>query len=111
MSERDDLEVDALVSDRYLESLLALRDRRAGSESLTDEGVDPGVAATARALGAGLTRVHPSFRFEERLATDLQVAASRQRRGERTLRASAIRRLEPRAPVGRGLVEGTPPGT
>jgi len=110
MTERDQLEVEALVTDRYLESLLALRDRRNAGIPRVDE-VDPGVAATARGLEAGLSRVHPSFRFEERLAADLQAAAARQRRGGRAPRPAAIRRLEPRAGVGRGLVAGTPQGT
>lgn len=107
MSERDALEVEALVTDRYLESLLAARDRHRDAARPTDEGVDRGVAAMARALEEGLTRVHPSFRFEERLAGDLQAAAARQRRGGRAARPGAIRRLEPRATAGRTV----PPAT
>lgn len=106
MSERDELEIEALVTDRYLESLLAARDRRdprarRPDAEPSDTGVDRGVAATARSLEHGLTRVHPSFRFEERLAADLQAAAARLRRDGRATRSAAIRRLEPRAPAAR----------
>jgi hypothetical protein len=108
MSERDELEVEALVTDRYLESLLAARDRRNAAHP-SDQGVDRGVAVTARALEEGLTRVHPSFRFEERLAGDLQAAAARSRRGGRVARPGAIRRLEPRTSAGRSTAP-TPAG-
>ena len=98
MTDRDDLEVEALVTDRYLESLLASRDRRAAPDP-SDPNVDPAVRTSARALEAQLARVHPSFRFEERLAGDLESAAARQRRGGRVGRLGAIRRLEPRQPA------------
>jgi hypothetical protein len=92
---RDQLEIEALVTDRYLESLLAVRERQEQPPA-TNDALDPAVRAAARALEDGLPRVHPSFRFEERLATDLQVGAVRQRRGGRAARPSGIRRLEPR---------------
>ncbi len=115
MSERDQLEVEALVTDRYLESLLAARDRRdqpprRGAAPGVDRDLDAGVAATARSLELGLIRVHPSFRFEERLAADLQVAASRQRRLGRPARLSSIRRLEPRSAAARTAAAGAAPG-
>jgi len=73
---RDALEVDALRTDRYLESLLAASDRRA-SDAPADAGLDPVVRAAATRLGRDLVRLHPSFRFEERLAARLaEVAAS-----------------------------------
>ncbi len=103
MSERDSLEVEALVTDRYLESLLARRERQQPGDP-AERDLDPGVQAAAGALQAQLVRVHPSFRFEERLAADLQAAGARQRRGGRAGRMGAIRRLEPRqAPAARGV--------
>ncbi len=64
-----DGEVEALVIDRYLDSLLARepRDRADVPEELR---------ATADLLSVGLPRYHPSFRFEEALAARLAVAAT-----------------------------------
>ncbi len=59
--------VDALVTDRYLETLLASGDRRA-VDSPADADLDPHVRAAALVLRRSMVRVHPSFRFEERLA-------------------------------------------
>ena len=83
---RDDEPVDALVADRYLDALLAatygpaapfgapraLRspDRDAPAEVPAD-APDPAIAEAARVLRRALVRVHPSFRFEERLASRL----------------------------------------
>jgi hypothetical protein len=103
MTERDVLEVEALVTDRYLESLLARREQPP-TGAASDPELDSGVRVAAHALEAQLVRVHPSFRFEERLAADLQAAGTRQRRGGRVGRPGAIRRIEPRlAPSARGL--------
>lgn len=60
---RDD-EVEALIVDRYLESLLS---RRPG----VTESVPPELASAARRLTEALPRYHPSFRFEEALAARL----------------------------------------
>jgi hypothetical protein len=65
--ERDD-EVEALIVDRYLESLLARH-----PHDVTD--VPPDLEATAATLLRTLPRYHPSFRFEEHLAARLAVAA------------------------------------
>ncbi len=69
-------EIEALVVDRYLESLLARAaedpavERRAGR-------VRADLRTAAERLTAELPRLHPSFRFEERLALRLaDVAAS-----------------------------------
>ena len=77
---RDDAgggEVEALVTDRYLDSLLAVQP---GPQAvLLDPGSDVGAAvrAISRRLTTDLPRFHPSFRFEERLALRLaEVAAS-----------------------------------
>jgi hypothetical protein len=73
---RESGEVDALVTDGYLESLLAARDRRATDAPSVAE-LDPAVRYAATRLSDGITRVHPSFRFEERLAARLAEAAAR----------------------------------
>ena len=70
-----DLEVEALITDRYIDSLFAARDRRMRpSPGHRDAG--PDVREATQHLEAGLPRVHPSFRFEERLASELQVQAA-----------------------------------
>ncbi|MEZ0240854.1 MAG: hypothetical protein ACAH65_08670 [Chloroflexota bacterium] len=66
--ERED-EVEALVVDRYLESLLARRPR-----DVADVPAD--LEATAQTLIRALPRYHPSFRFEEHLAARLAAAAA-----------------------------------
>lgn len=69
------LEVEALVTDRYLEGLLAAAERRA-ADAPSDAALDPGLRAAALRLRDELVRVHPSFRFEERLARRLAGAAA-----------------------------------
>jgi hypothetical protein len=66
-----DGEVEALVVDRYLDSLLARTPRDVAD--VPDE-----LRTTAALLSTGLPRYHPSFRFEEALAARLAVAASGQ---------------------------------
>jgi hypothetical protein len=68
------LEIEALRTDRYLETLLATRSR-GGRLSATDAALDPIVKRTTDRLARELVRVHPSFRFEERLAGVLAAAA------------------------------------
>ena len=75
----DELEVEALLTDHYLASLLAARDRRA-RDVPADLRLDPEMRSVAQRLDAELGRVHPSFHFEERLATRLaDLAAAMQR--------------------------------
>lgn len=69
------LEVEALVTDRYLEGLLAAAERRA-ADAPSDATLDPALRAAALRLRDELVRVHPSFRFEERLARRLAGAAA-----------------------------------
>ena len=76
---RDRDDVDALVTDRYLDALLSAAERRA-DDAPADADLDPGVRAAARVLGRSLVRVHPSFRFEERLAARLMGLAAAQAR-------------------------------
>jgi hypothetical protein len=66
----DDPEVEALLADRYLDALLAAVERHA-DDTPSDAGLDPDIREAARVLRASLVRVHPSFRFEERLARRL----------------------------------------
>ncbi|HEY7524267.1 MAG TPA: hypothetical protein VH720_11520 [Candidatus Limnocylindrales bacterium] len=67
---RDSIEVDALRTDHYLQALLEAHDRRA-IDTPSDAALDPAVRSAALRLGRELIRVHPSFRFEERLAQRL----------------------------------------
>jgi hypothetical protein len=72
---RDGGEIEALVTDRYLDSLLA--DRLAVAP---DTGpIDEAVRLVSRRLAGDLPRFHPSFRFEERLALRLAEAAASMR--------------------------------
>jgi hypothetical protein len=79
---RDGGEVEALITDRYLDSLLAIQpalDHDGGPLGTDLEGASLGAAvrAVSRRLATDLPRFHPSFRFEERLALRLaEVAAS-----------------------------------
>jgi hypothetical protein len=77
--ERDALDIDALITDRYLESLLAGRDRAAepGSDAMDRPPAE--IAQAADRLSRDLLRLHPSFRFEEALAMRLADAAARMR--------------------------------
>jgi hypothetical protein len=72
--ERDGTEVEALLTDLYLERVLS----RAGTDrGPADADLDPALRAASDRLRRDLTRVHPSFRFEERLAVRLaEVAAA-----------------------------------
>jgi hypothetical protein len=64
-----DGEIEALVVDRYLESLLS-------REPLDQRDIPGDLVATARQLASGVRRYHPSFRFEEDLAARLAAMAS-----------------------------------
>lgn len=68
-------EIEALVVDRYLESLLSRR-------PIDTTGVPPELEWTARRIAGALPRFHPSFRFEESLAARLGFAASARARAE-----------------------------
>jgi hypothetical protein len=70
LPDRDAAQVDALVADRYLDALLAAAERRA-DDAPSDAALAPDLRHAARVLRRSLVRVHPSFRFEERLATRL----------------------------------------
>jgi hypothetical protein len=71
--ERDGSEVEALLTDLYLESVLA----RTGTDlGPGDARLDPALRAVSDRLRRDLVRVHPSFRFEERLAARLAEVAA-----------------------------------
>jgi hypothetical protein len=75
---RDANEVDALVTDRYLETLLAAHARGADRSPTVAIPADA-IRATAERLARDLPRLHPSFRFEEALAARLADVAWRMR--------------------------------
>jgi hypothetical protein len=56
-------------------------DERRASEVPSDAEMDPAVRFAARELRAGLSRLHPSFRFEDALAARLTEGAARLRAG------------------------------
>jgi hypothetical protein len=80
MGRRDGGEIEALITDRYLDSLLAMQPAPmllAGGPLEPDDSLGAAVRAVSRRLATDLPRFHPSFRFEERLALRLaEVAAS-----------------------------------
>ena len=77
---RDGGEIEALVTDRYLESLLALGLDEPAPHSIAGSIVDrlqPQVRLASARLAREAPRYHPSFRFEERVALRLaEIAAS-----------------------------------
>jgi hypothetical protein len=85
---RDVTEVEALVTDRYLDALLASGEitalsggRHAAPRRLGPRGLrlDEAVRLASARLTRDLPRFHPSFRFEERLALRLATAAAAMR--------------------------------
>ena len=87
---RDLSDVEALVTDRYLDALLAARDDadaaaaamgasgRRGPRT-TPQRLDGAVRLASERLTRDLPQFHPSFRFEERLAVRLAEAAAAMR--------------------------------
>ena len=73
---RDSHEVDALITDRYLEALLAAHARGADHGPAAVEPA-PSIRLVADRLARDLPRLHPSFRFEEALAARLAEVAAR----------------------------------
>jgi hypothetical protein len=71
---------DARRTERYLDGLMAADDRRAPGIPV-DVDLDPAVRFAAGELRTGLIRVHPSFRFEDALASRLGAAAARLKAG------------------------------
>jgi hypothetical protein len=75
---RDSHDIEALVTDRYLETLLDAHARGADAAPTPVEA-DPVLRQTMARLARDLPRFHPSFRFEEALADRLAAAADRMR--------------------------------
>jgi hypothetical protein len=77
--DRDAASADALLTDLYLDALLAGAVLGAAADGdapgAIDRDLDPAARRAADRLRRDLVRVHPSFRFEERLATRLAEAA------------------------------------
>lgn len=78
---RDAGEIDALVTDRYLDALLAGETDLIALDGTRRRAnpLDLAVRAASRRLAGDLPRFHPSFRFEERLALRLAEAAASMR--------------------------------
>lgn len=99
---RDVGEVEALITDRYLDSLLAIQPASVlGPLGDPNLSVGAAVRAVSQRLAGDLPRFHPSFRFEERLALRLAEVAASMRLplaagGEG--QAEAIRRIPPATP-------------
>jgi hypothetical protein len=98
---REGGEVEALVTDRYLEALLrgpgpalALVPR---DPEATTAALDDAVRAVSASLARGLPRFHPSFRFEERLALRLAEAAAAMRTAAAGVEPDAVPVPFPRA--------------
>ena len=72
---RDGQDVDALVTDRYLDALLAAHARGA-DRGPTSSAPDHAIRRTVDRLARDLPRLHPSFRFEEALAARLADVAT-----------------------------------
>jgi hypothetical protein len=71
---------DARRTERYLDELMTADERRSSAVP-TDVDLDPAIRLAARELRAGLSRVHPSFRFEESLSARLAAGADRLKAG------------------------------
>jgi hypothetical protein len=105
--DRDADQVDALVADRYLDALLTASERhpfpvRSRLAHDVADDLDPGVRDAARVLQRALVRVHPSFRFEERLASrlaDLAAAQAPAAAAGTVIPFPARRRARPDAPL------------
>lgn len=75
--DRDAAAGEALLTDLYLDALLAgaVLDVAGGTPGDLAGRLDPAARRASERLRHDLVRVHPSFRFEERLATRLAAAA------------------------------------
>lgn len=98
---RDIGEIEALITDRYLDSLLAIQPVDDDLLGGPGSGVSAAVRAISRRLSTDLPRFHPSFRFEERLALRLAEIGASMRLpvaagGEG--QSVAIRRIQPATP-------------
>ena len=72
----DGTEIEALVTDRYLEALLAGGSEDGGRSDPAARAPRPELRHAVTRLRDELPRLHPSFRFEERLAQRLAEVAA-----------------------------------
>jgi hypothetical protein len=73
-------DIDALITDRYLDAILAAHGRGADVGPLPAGDLPRSdIRRMAERLARDLPRLHPSFRFEEALAAKLAEAAARMR--------------------------------
>ena len=117
-ADRDSHDIEALVTDRYLETLLLAHARGADGAPASVEA-DPLMRLTMARLARDLPRFHPSFRFEEALADRLAEAASRMRPSpsrsrsaltilaDGTVGEATLVPAQPWSPVGRPLLIGS----
>jgi hypothetical protein len=104
---RDTQQVDALITDRYIDSILAAHGRGADVGPIAaHQRPDDVIRMLAARLARDLPRLHPSFRFEEALAAKLSDAAIRMRRPLADGMAAASP-LDPIVPMGIGRYPAT----
>src|SRR6188474_1062229 len=101
--EREGSEVEALLTDLYLERVLARNGTDLGPG---DANLDPALRRASDRLRRDLTRVHPSFRFEERLAVRLAEVAAAARLPQAAGEGGAVVSL---AAAGPGIGDGFDP--
>ena len=77
---RDGDEIDAMVTDRYLDALLSAHAAGSGRTPASTE-LDPAIRRAADRLSSELPRLHPSFRFEDGLWLRLSDVARGMRLG------------------------------
>ena len=111
LDRRDGGEIEVLVTDRYLDSLLAIQPTPHLDEGPLGaaDSLGAAVRAVSRRLATDLPRFHPSFRFEERLALRLAEVAATMRLpvaagAEGTI--VPLRGLQPPTPAGLHAVDG-----
>ena len=110
--DRDRTDVEALVADHYLESVLAAAERGA-DDAPADPTLDPDTRRAVAVLRRALVRVHPSFRFEERLAARLAAFADATDDASAVVVAFPARSApgaasDPRDPLLPAILAGTP---
>lgn len=77
---REHQDIDALVTDRYLDAILAAHARGADVDPVAAGDLPRSdIRRVAERLARDLPRLHPSFRFEEALAAKLAETAARMR--------------------------------
>jgi len=103
-SSRDGDEIDAMVTDRYLDALLSAH--AAGSERTPASAeLDPAIRRAADRLSSELPRLHPSFRFEDGLWLRLSEVARGMRLGALSGAAGAPIPLAGATPADPALAE------